>query len=120
LEVERDIEIAYTGLRPGEKLFEELFVREEEYARTAHGQIFMANNAGGLVPRNLDLAVDTLYSAARREDMAAIISGLCDLVPQFTPVGMSMAGQGRQVDPPAEKTPVIWGMKPAASLSGAN
>jgi FlaA1/EpsC-like NDP-sugar epimerase len=120
LEVGRDVEIAFSGLRPGEKLFEELFVRGEDYTRTRHGQIFMANNAGGLVPRNLDLAVDMLYSAAQREDMPAMISGLCHLVPEFTPVGMSVAGQGQQEIQPAEKTPLAWSMTPAASFPGAD
>lgn len=38
----RDIQIAYTGLRPGEKLFEELFHPLENYRSTAHAKIFLA------------------------------------------------------------------------------
>ena len=38
----RDIQIAYTGLRPGEKLFEELFHPLENYSGTAHAKIFLA------------------------------------------------------------------------------
>ncbi|HJU08277.1 MAG TPA: nucleoside-diphosphate sugar epimerase/dehydratase [Rhodanobacteraceae bacterium] len=38
----RDIAIVYTGLRPGEKLFEELFHPLENYASTAHPKIFRA------------------------------------------------------------------------------
>lgn len=37
-----DIEIKFTGLRPGEKLFEELFVDGENYRRTRHEKIFVA------------------------------------------------------------------------------
>src|SRR5699024_4686572 len=38
----RDVEIVYTGLRPGEKLFEELFHENESYATTAHEKIFLS------------------------------------------------------------------------------
>ncbi|MCU0494637.1 MAG: polysaccharide biosynthesis protein, partial [Chloroflexaceae bacterium] len=54
LEVGRDIDIVYTGLRPGEKLFEELFVPGESYERTIHEKIFIACNASSFVPRDLD------------------------------------------------------------------
>lgn len=39
---ERDIEIVYTGLRSGEKLFEELFHPLENYQATQHAKIFLA------------------------------------------------------------------------------
>lgn len=41
-QVGRDIEIVFTGLRPGEKLFEELFRDGESYRRTKHEKIFVA------------------------------------------------------------------------------
>ena len=44
LEPDRDIEIRYTGLRPGEKLFEELFGADEAYGRTQHEKIFVYRN----------------------------------------------------------------------------
>jgi FlaA1/EpsC-like NDP-sugar epimerase len=37
-----EIAIVYTGLRPGEKLFEELFHAQERYSDTAHAKIFLA------------------------------------------------------------------------------
>ncbi|MCU0988536.1 MAG: polysaccharide biosynthesis protein, partial [Xanthomonadales bacterium] len=39
----RDIQIVYTGLRPGEKLFEELFHELEPYEQTQHEKIFLAH-----------------------------------------------------------------------------
>ena len=75
-EVGRDIEIEYTGLRPGEKLFEELFVEGEVYGETAHEKIFAAFNAASQIPPDLDAYVDALTSAAQRDDRDAIVTSL--------------------------------------------
>ena len=83
LAVGRDIDIVCTGLRPGEKLYEELFVSGESYERTKHQMIFIADNAGRLVPLQLEAAVTALAAAAHRDDIAAIRQGLRDLVPEF-------------------------------------
>ena len=40
-EVEKDIKIVYTGIRPGEKLFEELQYDDEKYSTTNHKKIFV-------------------------------------------------------------------------------
>src|SRR5205823_6251201 len=53
LEVGRDIEIVYTGIRPGEKLVEQLSASGEEYEPTCHEKILFARNASAFVPRNL-------------------------------------------------------------------
>ena len=42
LEPHRDVPIVYTGIRPGEKLFEELFYDPDRVDRTAHDKIFRA------------------------------------------------------------------------------
>src|SRR5207244_3706623 len=38
---DRDVEIHFTGMRPGEKLFEELFLGEEQAEKTQHPRIFI-------------------------------------------------------------------------------
>jgi FlaA1/EpsC-like NDP-sugar epimerase len=44
-EPDRDISIVYTGLREGEKLFEELFYAQEQYDSTAHEKVFLARQS---------------------------------------------------------------------------
>lgn len=41
-EVDRDIKIEYTGLRPGEKLYEEVLANKENTLPTSHNRIFVA------------------------------------------------------------------------------
>ena len=87
LEVERDIDIAFTGCRPGEKLYEELFVAGEDYQPTRHDKIFIAGNASNFVPDDLDAGISALETAAQRSDAQAIILGLQALVPEYAPGG---------------------------------
>jgi FlaA1/EpsC-like NDP-sugar epimerase len=88
LEVDRDMEIAYTGLRPGEKLFEELFISGETYARTKHGKIFVVKNnlAEPASPAVDEARLERLAAAAASNDRDEIVSSLKALVPEFSPV----------------------------------
>jgi FlaA1/EpsC-like NDP-sugar epimerase len=79
----RDITIEFVGLRPGEKLFEELFVTGENYERTRHEKIFIAGNASSFVPEGLDAGINALTAAAERNDREAILRCLENLVPGF-------------------------------------
>lgn len=82
LKLGRDIEIVYTGLRPGEKLHEELFTREEQRTATVYEKIFIAQSVpvdGDRLYRMIDL----LAEHAARMDEAAIRRTLRELVPDF-------------------------------------
>ncbi|WP_448544234.1 polysaccharide biosynthesis protein [Roseiflexus sp.] len=68
LQVGRDIDIAFVGLRPGEKLFEELFLPGEQYDRTSHEKIFIARNASRLVPADVLALIADLEEAALSDD----------------------------------------------------
>ncbi len=85
LEVGHDIEVVYTTLRPGEKLYEELFISGEEYRSTQHEKIFVVGNAGSFVPETLYQHIGRLANAADRDDRSAIIAGLRALVPEYRP-----------------------------------
>jgi FlaA1/EpsC-like NDP-sugar epimerase len=78
----RDIEIVYTGLRPGEKLFEELFHAHESYAKTAHEKILLTRSPDV----NLDWIIGRLQQAeqaVRLYDHAGLRKILLELVPEL-------------------------------------
>jgi FlaA1/EpsC-like NDP-sugar epimerase len=83
LEVGRDIDIVYSGVRPGEKLYEELFLPDEHYRPTYHEKILIAGNASSFVPRDLDRAVACFQAAVAADDGAAAIRSLSELVPEY-------------------------------------
>jgi len=85
LEVGRDIAIIATGMRPGEKMFEELFLPGEIYVRTQHEKIFIVANAGAGIPATLAQAVVELQAAAEAGDNVNIRLQLQRLIPEFQP-----------------------------------
>ena len=83
---ERDIGIVYTGLRPGEKLFEELFHEQEDYLPTAHPKIVQAR-ARSNARAEITAVVDGMQQAALRYDEATLERLLRTLVPEFSHPG---------------------------------
>ena len=78
----KDIQIVYTGLRPGEKLFEELFHELEPYEQTQHEKIFLAH------PRQADWAelnseLRKAEQATMRYDTEILQNSLLLLVPEL-------------------------------------
>jgi FlaA1/EpsC-like NDP-sugar epimerase len=79
----QDIQIVYTGLREGEKLFEELFHEHESYQQTRHQKIFLAQHR--MV--NLDELNQALLqgeAAVRRYDEGELREILSRFVPEFS------------------------------------
>jgi FlaA1/EpsC-like NDP-sugar epimerase len=103
LRVGEDVDIIFTGLRPGEKLYEELFIPGERFGRTSHEKIFVASNGDSPLPDHLQAAIQTLESSAQHDDRDAIVRSLCSLIPEFEPACVGVVpletAQFRQVDP---------------------
>jgi FlaA1/EpsC-like NDP-sugar epimerase len=78
----RDIEIRYTGLRPGEKLFEELFHAHECYASTGHEKILLARNGAPPVV-DLEATLRDADQAVQRYDSERIRRIIMQLVPEM-------------------------------------
>ncbi len=82
-----DIEIAITGLRPGEKLYEELLIGDNP-ERTAHPRIMKAHEP--FVPwLQLEQELQSLEAAARRNDGGAIKTFLQRHVHGYQPAGVT-------------------------------
>ena len=84
-ELGKDIDIVFTGLRPGEKLFEELFIPGETYDKTEHEKILILGNASRIVRENIEQDIEALCQAAHRNDANLIVFLLEQLVPEYIP-----------------------------------
>jgi len=82
LEPDQDIEIRYTGVRPGEKLFEELSTVGEGIERTKHPKIFIGTYDSPHLP-GLRAQLETLGALCNSADPSAIRQILAQLVPEY-------------------------------------
>ncbi len=79
---EKDIPIEIVGLRPGEKLFEELWTEEEHPEPTGHPSILCAQR-GSRDREQLEARVEALIGAAEAGDRGALYGLLRELVPSY-------------------------------------
>jgi len=83
-----DIDITFTGLRPGEKMFEELFYEAEQLQPTVHAKIMLAR-ATEVSWQAFTHQKDVLAEACEQRDIAEVHRLLRLLVPEFKPDGAS-------------------------------
>jgi FlaA1/EpsC-like NDP-sugar epimerase len=82
LEPYKDIDIVFTGIRPGEKLSEELWDRWARYEPTQHPDIVLLADEDVLTGEALHRVVNELVHLAREGDAASIIRVLDECIPQ--------------------------------------
>lgn len=92
-----DIPLTFTGIRPGEKLFEELLTAEEGTFATRHKKIFVANSTP-LDLDDLEQRTERLLAAALAHDEELMVTLLRELIPTYTPRASSPA-LGRLLTP---------------------
>ena len=78
-EVGSDIEIVYTGLRPGERMYELLFSEDEDYSRTVHDKIFSATNKSSLSREEFRSKLNQLEGLAASGDRTELKKALKEL-----------------------------------------
>ena len=96
-----DIQIQYTGMRPGEKLFEELSVSSENADKTRHPKIFVGHRR----PADDDAVVratDALVARADGKNAVTLKGEMQSIVPEYTPDIETLASV-----PPTAVPPVI-------------
>jgi len=81
-EPDMDIKIEYTGLRPGEKLYEELLMSEEGLTTTSNDKIFIAKPMTWSM-KELKKQLKRLDNVISSEDGPALIALLYEIVPTF-------------------------------------
>jgi FlaA1/EpsC-like NDP-sugar epimerase len=79
----REIQVRYIGLRPGEKLYEELFYDSEDLTATRHPKIRVARGADALAERLSAERLDALCRAVEAQDEPAMVAALQDLLPEW-------------------------------------
>ncbi len=78
----QDVEIQFTGLRPGEKIREELLMDEENLQQTVNNRIYIGNQIA-IQPMEFLASLRKLEHAAAANDAAATVKALHDIVPTF-------------------------------------
>ena len=84
LEVDTDIKIEFTGLEPGEKLYEELLTPQEGVTATKHQRIFVAQ-LEQIAERQLLSQIEELSQLADALDSEGIVTKFQELVPTYQP-----------------------------------
>lgn len=79
---DEDIKIEFTGLRPGEKLYEELLMDEEGLLKTAHSKIFVGQPID-ITPQELDMKLK-LLSDSLNDDSADLKSVMATVVSTYS------------------------------------
>lgn len=81
-ELGRDVEIVEVGLRPGEKLYEELLTGKESTIETHHPKIMIAQT-DKMDGHAIHLSIERVRQALHSNDNIALVSSLKSLVPEF-------------------------------------
>jgi FlaA1/EpsC-like NDP-sugar epimerase len=85
LKPDLDIEVKYIGLRPGEKLYEELITEGEGIQETQHEDIMVLNCENGSCLSEINGQIEELVRLAEVCDAEGIRNALKRMVPEYTP-----------------------------------
>ena len=114
LRPDEDIKIEFTGIRPGEKTFEELTYDEETTVRTAHEKIFVSGG-NGLQPATVLREVDRLIRLAKEGERDTLRDEILRVArngfhrAEAPPPAPNNAGTGNSPGVAPSGTPIIGG-----------
>jgi FlaA1/EpsC-like NDP-sugar epimerase/ActR/RegA family two-component response regulator len=92
LRPDEDIRIEYTGLRPGEKLYEELITEGEDIVQTKHEKIMVLQSRNGISIQDLHRDIRKLVQCASDCDTSGIKDQLQSMIHEYTPLGAKLRG----------------------------
>jgi FlaA1/EpsC-like NDP-sugar epimerase len=81
-EPDKDIEIVYTGIRPGEKLYEELFTDRESLAATAHERVFVSTKPIDEKYIDISKTINAILARSMRGPQE-VVKMVKELVPEY-------------------------------------
>ncbi len=92
-EPDKDIKIIFTGLREGEKMYEELITAEENLTSTAHEKIMVLRDKrfpvncenSEIFKEWLNTQLASLFECAKHHDTRGLIKKLQEIVPEYNP-----------------------------------
>ncbi len=84
-EPNKDISVIFTGLRPGEKLYEELLTAEEGVVATKHEKIYVAKISTQVSEKGFQEQLARLQSIIEQHDKEEIVRWLRQMVPTYVP-----------------------------------
>lgn len=99
LEPDVDVRIEYTGLRPGEKLYEELMLAEEDLVQTAHEKIFVGKQSD-MSFQEVIMAIKALENSMESDEM--LRACMAKLVPTYRYLPERRKAQRTKAAPAAE------------------
>ena len=82
LEPDKDIKIEYTGIRPGEKLYEELLTAEEGTDMTHHEKIYVARSVDSI--DNLEEQLNKLIDKAKNGTREEVKNTIKEMLPTYS------------------------------------
>jgi len=95
---DEDIKILYTGVRPGEKLYEEILTNEEGISATRHNRIFVGRPADPGLDK-LQFMVRKLEQVMARKDTTNQVKEIKELLKQIVPSFQSEPAQDEKIRP---------------------
>lgn len=88
---DKDIRVEYTGLRPGEKLYEELIIDESRVEKTNLDKVFV-EKLPEITMEEVKTALNAMRKAIKSGEKFAVVSALNNAVETYTPDGEMKAG----------------------------
>ena len=85
LEPDKDIPIVFTGIRPGEKMFEDILSAEEGVDATSHNRIFISRTGDSATEADIARGLKTLLAAIESGDKKTVVAALRELVLTYRP-----------------------------------
>lgn len=101
-----DIDIVFSGIRPGEKLMENLFLKSETYVRTKFPQIFSFSSQLVIDTQTLEEETAVLIKLAKKMKYEKAIKQMQKIIPEYRPAD-SDAAKAKMKEPQPESQKIV-------------